>query len=531
MVLRAVRRPIEDTLRFATDIAEDRLDTPLTVHNPHDEIGRLAAALTHMRGRLRARIEAERAAARENERARQALDCAQTGLMMLDADGVVVYANRTLQAEVPDVATLHSAPAAQLHPAFGGVQHRLGAGEAAFEEEVEHGGVRYQWAITPVVVEGVRIGAAVEWRSRAVETLVEREIAAVVDAAARGDLQGRVVLEGKQGFVLTLASSTNRLLEAFQYNLSSLQGLLAALSQGDLTARMEGDFHGVFARMRDDANATVVQLTEIVGIIQQASASITTAAGEIAAGNSDLSRRTEQQAANLEETAASMEELTSTVRQNAESARQANQLAIGAASVASQGGEVVGKVITTMQDIEQSSKRIAEIIATIDGIAFQTNILALNAAVEAARAGEQGRGFAVVASEVRALAQRSANAAKEIKGLIETSVDKVADGSALVNQAGATMGKIVASVRCVTDIMAEISLASQEQSSGIEQVNRTITQMDEVTQQNAALVEEASAAAREMDQQARGLEQAVAMFRTGVQRRPSMRVERPVPAG
>jgi methyl-accepting chemotaxis protein len=530
MVLRAVRRPIEDTLRFATDIAEDRLDTPLTVHNPHDEIGRLAAALTHMRGRLRARIEAERAAARENERARQALDCAQTGLMMLDADGVVVYANRALQAEVPDVATLHSAPAAQLHPAFTGVQRRLGSGEAAFEEEVEHDGVRYQWAITPVVVEGVRIGAAVEWRSRAVETLVEREIAAVVDAAARGDLQGRVVLEGKQGFVLTLASSTNRLLEAFQYNLSSLQGLLAALSQGDLTARMEGDFHGVFARMRDDANATVVQLTEIVGLIQQASASITTAAGEIAA-NSDLSRRTEQQAANLEETAASMEELTSTVRQNAESARQANQLAIGAASVASQGGEVVGKVVTTMLDIAQSSKRIAEIIATIDGIAFQTNILALNAAVEAARAGEQGRGFAVVASEVRALAQRSANAAKEIKGLIETSVDKVADGSALVNQAGATMGKIVASVRCVTDIMAEISLASQEQSSGIEQVNRTITQMDEVTQQNAALVEEASAAAREMDQQARGLEQAVAMFRTGVQRRPSMRAERPVPAG
>jgi methyl-accepting chemotaxis protein len=514
MVLRAVRRPIEDTLRFATDIAEDRLDSTLTVHNPHDEIGRLAATLTHMQGRLRERIQAERAAARENERARQALDCAQTGLMMLDADGGLAYANRTLQAEVPEVATLGNEEAARLHPAFAEVQHRLAAGGAAFEQEVEHGGVRYQWAVNPVVVDGMRIGAAVEWRSRAVETLVEREIAAVVDAAARGDLQGRVPLEGKQGFVLTLAGSTNRLLDAFQYNLSALQALLAALSQGDLTARMDGDFHGVFARMRDDANATMAQLTDIVGRIQQASACIDTAAGEIASGNADLSRRTEQQAANLEETAASMEELTSTVRQNADSARQANQLAIGAAGVASQGGEVVGKVVTTMQDIERSSKRIAEIISVIDGIAFQTNILALNAAVEAARAGEQGRGFAVVASEVRMLAQRSADAAKEIKGLIEASVANVADGSALVNQAGTTMAKIVASVRSVTDIMAEISAASQEQSVGIEQVNQTITQMDETTQQNAALVEEATAAARQMDDQARTLQEAVAMFRT-----------------
>jgi len=208
-----------------------------------------------------------------------------------------------------------------------------------------------------------------------------------------------------------------------------------------------------------------------------------------------------------------MEELTSTVRQNAESARQANQLAIGAAGVASQGGEVVGKVVSTMTDIEQSSKKIAEIISVIDGIAFQTNILALNAAVEAARAGEQGRGFAVVASEVRTLAQRSANAAKEIKGLIETSVDKVADGSALVNQAGATMGEIVASVQRVTDIMAEISAASQEQSAGIEQVNQTITQMDETTQQNAALVEEASAAARSMEEQAQALTASVSVFK------------------
>ena len=342
---------------------------------------------------------------------------------------------------------------------------------------------------------------------------INAEIKRLAGAAAAGDFTQRGDLDQYQFDFRDMVAGLNGLMETTDGNLAQVSALLQAIARGDLTTRMEGDFHGVFASMRDDANATVTQLTEIVAGIQEASTSINTAAGEIASGNSDLSRRTEQQAANLEETAASMEELTSTVRQNAESARQANQLAIGAASVASQGGEVVGKVVTTMTEIEHSSRKIAEIISVIDGIAFQTNILALNAAVEAARAGEQGRGFAVVASEVRTLAQRSANAAKEIKGLIETSVDKVADGSALVNQAGTTMGEIVASVQRVTDIMAEISAASQEQSAGIEQVNQTITQMDETTQQNAALVEEASAAARSMEEQAIALNQAVASFR------------------
>jgi len=265
--------------------------------------------------------------------------------------------------------------------------------------------------------------------------------------------------------------------------------------------------------MRDDANATATQLADIVGHIQTSAVSINAAASEIAAGNNDLAQRTERQAANLEETAASMEELTSTVKQNAEGARQANQLAIGAASVASQGGAVVGKVVDTMAGIQASSKKIADIISVIDGIAFQTNILALNAAVEAARAGDQGRGFAVVASEVRTLAQRSSTAAKQIKELIGDSVQRVTDGSQLVDQAGRTMAEIVSSVQRVTDIMSEISAASQEQSTGIEQVNLTVTQMDEATQQNAALVEEATASARAMEEQAQQLTQAVAMFK------------------
>ncbi|WP_254458076.1 methyl-accepting chemotaxis protein [Xanthomonas sacchari] len=344
-------------------------------------------------------------------------------------------------------------------------------------------------------------------------TAMNREIKHLAGAAAAGDFSVRGDTERFQYDFRLMVDSLNQLMATADGNLQALSALLQSIAAGDLTARMHGQFQGVFATMRDDANATAEQLAAIVSRIQAAAVSINGAASEIAAGNDDLSRRTEQQAASLEETAASMEELTSTVKQNAEHARQANQLASGAAAVASQGGSVVGQVVQTMSGIEASSKKIADIISVIDGIAFQTNILALNAAVEAARAGDQGRGFAVVASEVRSLAQRSAGAAKEIKTLIDDSVARVTEGSALVDQAGRTMQEIVASVQRVTDIMGEISAASQEQSAGIEQVNQTVVQMDETTQQNAALVEEATAAARSMEEQASQLSDAVALFK------------------
>ncbi|WP_171033493.1 methyl-accepting chemotaxis protein [Thermomonas fusca] len=343
---------------------------------------------------------------------------------------------------------------------------------------------------------------------------VNSEIKTLVDAAVAGDFSKRGDASRFDFVYRELVERLDQLMATSQNGLTEVGTLLSAVADGDLTRRIEVQLPGQFGQLAGDANRTVEGLAQIVGNIRQTSDGISAASGEIAAGNSDLSMRTEQQAASLEETASSMEELTSTVKQNADNARQANQLAQGAAGVAAQGGEVVQQVVATMSAIEASSKKIADIISVIDGIAFQTNILALNAAVEAARAGEQGRGFAVVAGEVRALAQRSAGAAKEIKQLIEESVGKVTDGSALVRQAGNTMGEIVSSVQRVTDIIADISAASQEQSSGIEQVNQAITQMDEGTQQNAALVEQASASAESMRQQATQLVEAVSAFRT-----------------
>jgi methyl-accepting chemotaxis protein len=285
------------------------------------------------------------------------------------------------------------------------------------------------------------------------------------------------------------------------------------VAAGDLSQNIEvrsSDETGQLLQALKDMNASLVAT---IGQVRQGTETIGVASREIASGNADLSARTESQASSLEETASSMEELTSTVRQNAENARQANQLVVSASDVAMRGGQVVGQVVQTMGSIKESSRKIVDIIGVIDGIAFQTNILALNAAVEAARAGEQGRGFAVVAAEVRNLAQRSAGAAKEIKSLIGDSVEKVDAGSKLVDDAGRTMDEIVTSVKHVADIMNEITAASSEQSNGIEQVNQAITQMDEMTQQNAALVEQAAAAADSMQQQAGTLAQAISVFK------------------
>ncbi|CAB3899385.1 Methyl-accepting chemotaxis protein I [Achromobacter animicus] len=314
------------------------------------------------------------------------------------------------------------------------------------------------------------------------------------------------------------------------------------IAAGDLTVRVDVNSTNEIGALMAAVKRMQESLARTVSAVRRGVDEINVGSREISAGNTDLSSRTEEQAASLEETAASMEQLASTVKQNADNARQANQLAASASDVAERGGSAVSEVVSTMEGISASSRKISEIVSVIDGIAFQTNILALNAAVEAARAGEQGKGFAVVAGEVRSLAQRSAQAAKEIKGLIEDSVSKVGAGSQQVERAGATMQEIVASVKRVTDIMGEISAASDEQSSGIDQVNRAVAQMDEVTQQNAALVEEAAAAAGSLQDQAQRLAEAVAVFKINAgevievparqlaqQHRPAARVAAPAP--
>ncbi|OAN54062.1 hypothetical protein A6A04_12515 [Paramagnetospirillum marisnigri] len=347
------------------------------------------------------------------------------------------------------------------------------------------------------------------------EAAIVAEVAEVAKAASTGDLDRRIDLEGKSGFLLNLCEGVNNLVNLTGIALKDVADVLGAVAQGDLTRRITGDYAGVFGQLKGDVNLTADKLFEVVSNINEAANQITGAASEVAAGSQDLSERSEQQASALEETAASMEELAATVRQNSANAQQANQLAAGAREVAAGGGQVVNDAISAMGRIEGSSQKIEDIVGMIDEIAFQTNLLALNAAVEAARAGDAGKGFAVVAQEVRNLAQRSAQASKEIKGLIAESSSQVRSGAELVKGAGKTLEDILGSVKRVADIVAEIAAASAEQASGIDQVNQAITQMDEMTQQNAALVEESTAAAHSLEDQARHLSEVMAFFHTG----------------
>lgn len=350
-------------------------------------------------------------------------------------------------------------------------------------------------------------------------TAVIQEVEAMVNAAADGDFSQKMSTDGKQGFSLVLCDLLNRWSDVTEAGLQDVIRVSQAIAEGDLTQKISQDYPGLFAQLKEATNSTVDHLVDAIGRIGDATDSINLAAKEIATGNQDLSSRTEQQASSLEETSSSMEQLNGIVRQNAEHADEANQLARSSNEAALRGGEMVNRVVGTMSEIQASSKKIADIIGVIDTIAFQTNILALNAAVEAARAGEQGRGFAVVATEVRNLAQRSAAAAKEIKMLISDSVDRVDSGAKLVNEAGGAMDEIVVSFKKVADLVIDISHASKEQSGGIDQVSKAVAQMDDVTQMNAAQVEEVAAAAESLEEQARELAQAVAMFKLDSTRR------------
>ena len=475
-----------------------------------------------------ARERAERAEAAENLRIKQALDNVSANAMIADAGNNIVFMNEAVQGMMRDaeadirtdlpnfnsnsligqnVDVFHKNPAHQ--------QNMLKSLASTYKTEIVVGGRTFSLIANPINSDdGERVGTVVEWNDRTAEVAIEKEIDGIIASAGRGELDARLEEGDKSGFFLNLTQGLNTLVEIVDDAVAETGSMLDAMAHGDLTKRIDKDYEGSFDKLKRDANTTAEKLTEVIDQINTSATLVASGAEEISQGNADLSQRTEEQASSLEETASSMEEMTSTVRQNADNAKVANELAANTQDQASQGGQVVQRAVTSMAEINDSSKKISDIIGVIDEIAFQTNLLALNAAVEAARAGEQGRGFAVVAGEVRNLAQRSAAAAKEIKELIRDSVSKVEDGTLLVNESGTTLQKIVLSVQKVTEMIADITVASEEQSSGIEQVNKAITQMDEMTQQNAALVEEASAAGESMAEQANGMRQLLTFFKS-----------------
>jgi len=521
-----------DTLR---DIAGGDLHTQQWQGNWKGEFKELMSELGTTQARLLEFVEAEQASARTSSRILQALDNVSVAVMVSNTSHEIIYLNQAAQDLMQKVenaaqAVLPGFNAQQLtgqhidlfrnhHPNEPDLIEQL---THSHSTEVQLSDITLRMAATPVLDQhGERLGTVVQWGDRTQELAVEREVESIVSSALAGNLDERICLDGKAGFFATLSQGINELVEVNAHIINDTTRVVGALAQGNLTETITADYQGEFARLKQDANASINKLTGIMAEVQTSTDSVQQGLNEISDGNASLSQRTEQQAASLEQTAAAMEQMTATVDQNADNAHHANDLAAQARNQAEQGQSVVGRAVAAMTEINQSSRKVVDIIGVIDEIAFQTNLLALNASVEAARAGEQGRGFAVVAGEVRNLAQRSATAAKEIKELIEDSADKVEEGAQLVNESGDTLNEIVNSAKKVSDIVAEIASASQEQSDGIGQVNKAITQMDTMTQQNAALVEEATAASELMSEQASHMRELIAFFVLNQQHTPA----------
>jgi len=486
-----------------------------------------------MQKRLRARLEAEEQAASANLRIKNALDNCSVGIMVADDNRTVAYANRAAlerlkRSETGSQSGSRSFSTSKLAgtpldsilgPADAGAASR-----GSRRRRLELGGRILHVTEDPVVDSADRyVGCVVELTDRTEEVALEQEVARIVEAAGNGDFHHRIPLPAaghasvEDQFITQLVRSINKVMHTSETGLKEVARVLEALVQGNLTERIENDYGGTFGEVRDYANRTTARLQEMVGQIKTAAAAIDAAANDLFAGSSDLSSRAETLAARLEETSDAMKDLSATVRANADDAREADQLASGAAKIATDGGTAVGRAVVTMGVISDSSSKIAQIIGVVDEIAFQTNLLALNAAVEAARAGEQGRGFAVVATEVRNLASRSASAAREIKVLIEESVRSVSQGMELVKSAGTTMGEAVTAVQHVTTLISRISAASQAQSRDLDSLGKVVSQMDEATRQNTEVVDESAAAVKSLREQAASLVDSVAVFKLDAQ--------------
>lgn len=561
-VSRIISRPLQQAVQLSAAIAKGELNNKVTI-NSNDETGELLHGLNNMQSQLReqkvqlqkqiqevqrqaensARMAEEQATlvqvqakmvveqeciATETGRIKQALDGVSSAVLVLDADLVIIYRNnaaatmfsqgaREIRAVLPNFDASALVGKGFDYLGTNGAHEAQMLKSLTMPQTSDHklGERSYRVTVSPVVdAQGIRIGIVAEWMDRTIEVAVEDEVQSIVSASMRGDLSQRINVKNKQGFFLDLSMGVNQLVDVAEKVILDTVSVLGCVAKGDLTRTMQGNFEGLFAQLKTDVNATVKKLTEVVTNIQSSASALDEVTREIGDSNAEVSRRTDQQAAALEETAATIEEMTATVKQTAGNTFEANNLAGEARKRAEAGGEIVNQAIGAMTDINNSSKQISNIIGVIDDISIQTNLLALNAAVEAARAGEQGRGFAVVANEVRNLAAHSAEAAKEIKQLINSSNRQVERGTDLVNKSGEALNSIVSSIKRVSTIISEIATASQEQANGIELVNSSIGNIDEGTRQNAAMVEKVTTSIDVMSEETEKLNDMMKFFST-----------------